>query len=110
MAVLQEATASELRAAGGAAYREARFADAEALYSEALEAAGAQQQGSTLLSNRAACRLKLRRWRQAEEDCSAALAGKGEGALNAAGRAKALFRRATAREALQDVAGGLQAS
>lgn len=105
MAVLQEATASALRAAGGAAYREARFADAEALYSEALEAAGAQQQGSTLLSNRAACRLKLRRWRQAEEDCSAALAGKGEGALNAAGRAKALFRRATAREALQDVAG-----
>ncbi|KAJ1456933.1 hypothetical protein M885DRAFT_482063 [Pelagophyceae sp. CCMP2097] len=96
------ASADELKAQGNALYTAGDAAGAIRLYTSALDAM-AERSGpaaATLLSNRAACtrprHLKLGAHTACVADCDSALALDGS-------NAKALYRRATAREALGDV-------
>ena len=92
-------TVGELKELGNAAFKDGRPAHALEQYSAALAAAAANAsecnaaERSTLLTNRAACSLKLTDWAAAINDCTAALS---MAAASTSTRAKALFRRATA--------------
>lgn len=101
-----EAEAEAFRARGNAAFTSARYEDAVADYTEALERA---PRSSTLYSNRALALLKLRAYVEAEEDATAALDFD-------ASNVKARLRRAQARselsrydEALEDLELALEA-
>ncbi len=93
-----EAKADGLRAAGNAAFSSARYEEAVAAYTSALEAT---PRSATLYSNRALALLKLRAHAEAEEDAAAALALEPD-------NVKALLRRATARSALRAYDGALE--
>jgi len=82
-----EAEAEVLRARGNAAFSSARYEDAVADYTEALERT---PRSAPLYSNRALALLKLRAHAEAEEDASAALGIDGT-------NVKARLRRAQAR-------------
>ena len=85
----------ELKRRGNRAFKAAEFREAQAAYSEALAgcAAGDNAERSTLLTNRAACAIKLCDWSAAINDCTAALS---VSAVTPDSKTKALFRRATA--------------
>ena len=87
------ASASDCKEEGNRAFKEGRLQDAREAYSSGLLAADANAERSILLTNRAACALRLLDWAGAINDCTAALS---VSAASTDTRAKALFRRATA--------------
>ncbi|GBG28974.1 Peptidyl-prolyl cis-trans isomerase FKBP62 [Hondaea fermentalgiana] len=96
-----KARGNELFAAGK--FEEACEAYAEALKHDGSEDLGPEEAKSlrvTVLCNRAACLLKLERFKDCEKDCSDALESD-------ASNVKALYRRAQARAALENLEGAV---
>ena len=114
----QSVAAEEHKARGNACFARGEWEDAARHYTLALEAAPAstpeerkldedtivervrRRDRAVYLSNRAACRVKLGSHRQAEEDCTAAIAEDDT-------FVKAYLRRSAARERLDDLEGAL---
>eukprot|EP00753_Platysulcus_tardus_P003807 PLAT12492.33.p1 GENE.PLAT12492.33~~PLAT12492.33.p1 ORF type:complete len:1099 (-),score=495.96 PLAT12492.33:1951-5247(-) len=99
--------AAALKEEGNAAFRDRRWAAAEAAYSAALDVLPS----AALYSNRAAARLQLRRFELADADCRAGLAGEPDAALQAkllARQAAALVGAGRAEDALRAVAAAEQ--
>ncbi|KAJ1629104.1 hypothetical protein T492DRAFT_907861 [Pavlovales sp. CCMP2436] len=90
--VAAEGDAAALRARGNEAFGGARYEEATLLYTEALIQ---NPRSAAAYANRGLALLKLKKWAEAEEDCSAAL-------LLDRAHAKALLRRAEARTHLRD--------
>ena len=84
-----------LKERGNRAFKAGNLQEAKDAYSEALAGCAGRfnAERSTLLTNRAACSLKLSDWAGAINDCTAALS---VAAATPETRTKALFRRATA--------------
>ena len=89
--------ADELKAAGNAAFAAKDFEAACSSYTEALAACKDDALRTSLLSNRAACYLKLKSFQNAVNDCTAVLS------LDSS-HTKALYRRAQAHEGLGNLA------
>ena len=99
---------------GNASYAREAYAEAMAAYGDAIEACGRAGDGvgvgddddgrgrrlAILYGNRAACAMKLRRFEACVEDCDRAIEAD-------SGYVKAWFRRARAREAMDDLEGAL---
>ena len=114
----QSVAAEEHKARGNACFARGEWEDAARHYTLALEAAPAdapeesapdedaggerarRRDRAVYLSNRAACRVKLESHKEAEEDCTAAIAEDDT-------YAKAYLRRSAARESLDDLEGAL---
>ncbi|KAK9455113.1 hypothetical protein V1511DRAFT_499497 [Dipodascopsis uninucleata] len=94
-AALKEAAAYKVK--GNAAFSKQDFKTAIALYSRALSY---NPNDPVFYSNRAACQLKLKEWKRAEEDCSLALAiaDSGDSVI-----VKVLWRRGVARRELENL-------
>ena len=102
-----EPSVATLKQQGNEQFKAGRPLEAREAYTAALAASsrgvGAENaERATLLTNRAACALKLREWPAAINDCTAALSMT---AAAAETRAKALFRRASAFIELGDLDG-----
>lgn len=91
----------DLKEQGNALFSKGQYTDASSLYTEALKSKLDSDQKSIILSNRAACYLKLKDAEKCIADCTEALA------LDAS-LVKALYRRALAQEMLQNLNDALQ--
>jgi len=98
------AALEEMKTKGNRAFAAKKFEESIECFTsciESCERVGLDREGrSTLYSNRAFALLKVSRWQEASEDCSAALSQNAE-------NVKALYRRAQARNELGEVEGGL---